>query len=418
MVLAAKNKAADALPKPSGPLPESSGLSGHPGSFPQIPIGVERILNALPDPLILVDSADRISYVNLAAEAFFAAGARVLIGQGLTSIVPFDSPLMALVGQVRSRGYSVTESGLTIANPRIGVHQVDVQISVVPEDPNFLLVTLRERGIASKIEHQLLHRGAARSVAGMAAMLAHEVKNPLSGIRGAAQLLEDGLSSEDKALTRLICEETDRICSLVDRMEVFSDPRPLERRPVNIHQVLEHVRRIAQSGFAREITFSEHYDPSLPPILGGRDQLVQVFLNLVKNAAEAAPGKAGEVTLTTAYRHGVRVAVPGTRERMELPLEICVIDNGGGIPEDLLPHLFEPFVTTKSGGTGLGLALVAKIIGDHGGIVDCESTSGRTVFRVLLPAYTGTVESANEAHDMDGDMAEDMDENRGDNEYE
>lgn len=352
-----------------------------------MPVEAELVLNALADPLILVDPSDRISYVNLAAEAFFAAGARVLVGQGINEIVPFDSPLMALVGQVRSRGYSVTESGLTIANPRIGVHQVDAQISLVPEDPNFLLMTLRERGIASRIDHQLLHRGAARSVASMAAILAHEVKNPLSGIRGAAQLVEEGLSTEDKALTRLICEETDRICSLVDRMEVFSDPRPLERQPVNIYQVLEHVRRVAQSGFASDVTFTEHYDPSLPLILGDRDQLIQAFLNLIKNAAEATSEKGGEITLTTAYRHGVRVAVPGTRERMNLPLEICIIDNGSGIPEDLMPHLFEPFITTKSGGTGLGLALVAKIIGDHGGIIDCESSNGRTVFRVLLPAH-------------------------------
>lgn len=356
-----------------------------------LPVDAELVLNALADPLILVDPSDRISYVNLAAEAFFAAGAKVLVGQGITEIVPFDSPLMALVGQVRSRGYSVTESGLTIANPRIGVHQVDAQISQVPEDPNFLLVTLRERGIASRIDHQLLHRGAARSVASMAAILAHEVKNPLSGIRGAAQLVEEGLSTEDKALTRLICEETDRICSLVDRMEVFSDPRPLERQPVNIYQILEHVRRVAQSGFGRDVTFAEHYDPSLPLVLGDRDQLIQAFLNLIKNAVEAAPDKGGEVTLTTAYRHGVRVAVPGTRERMNLPLEICVIDNGSGITEDLMPHLFEPFVTTKSGGTGLGLALVAKIIGDHGGIIDCESIGGRTVFRVLLPVFVEPV---------------------------
>lgn len=381
---AAESMAAKKLPERSGrPKP------------PQFPVGAELVLNALPDPLIVVDPSDRISYVNLAAEAFFAAGARVLQGQGLMEIVPFDSPLMALVGQVRSRGHSVTESGLTIAHPRIGVHQVDAQISVVPEDPNFMVITLRERGIASKIEHQLLHRGAARSVASMAAILAHEVKNPLSGIRGAAQLIEEDLDSNGRALTRLICEETDRICGLVDRMEVFSDPRPIERQPVNIYQILEHVRRVAQSGFARDVAFSENYDPSLPLVLGDRDKLIQAFLNLIKNAAEAVPETGGEVTLTTAYRHGVRVAVPGTRERMNLPLEICVIDNGGGVPEDLMPHLFEPFVTTKSGGTGLGLALVAKIIGDHGGIIDCESTGGRTVFRILLPAYAGEAQSEN-----------------------
>lgn len=363
-------------------------VSSHTG----LSVDAEMIVNAIPDPLLVIDSTDSISFVNLAAEVFFAAGARALVGQGLNSIVPFDSPLMALVGQVRSRGYSVSEYGLTIASPRIGVHRVDVQISVVPEDPRYMIVTLREQGIASKLDHQLMHRGAARSVASMAAVLAHEVKNPLSGIRGAAQLVEDSLDSDGKALTRLICEETDRICSLVDRMEVFSDPRPIERHPVNIYEILEHVRKVAQSGFARDAAFSEIYDPSLPYVLGDRDQLIQAFLNLVKNAAEVIPEAGGEITLTTAFRHGVRVAVPGTRQRMNLPLEICVIDNGEGVPDDLLPHLFEPFVTTKSGGTGLGLALVAKIIGDHGGIIECESAKGRTVFRVLLPVHKEAAE--------------------------
>ncbi|MEN3950595.1 ATP-binding protein [Iodidimonas sp. SYSU 1G8] len=349
------------------------------------PISADVLINTLPDPLFVLDQSERIRFVNLAAEQFFQSSAKVLQTQGLSEIIPFDSPLLALVGQVRTRASSVSEYGLVLATPRIGIHNVDVQISPVAEDPTLLLVTLRERGIASKIDHQLLHRGTNRSIVSMAAVLAHEIKNPLSGIRGAAQLVEMSVGSEDKALLRLICEETDRIVALVDRMEVFSDPRPIDRVPINIHEVLEHVRRVAENGFAREVKFIELYDPSLPPVQGDRGMLIQVFLNLIKNAAEAVPADGGEITLTTAYRHGVRVAVPGTRERMNLPLEICVIDNGSGIPSDLQSHLFDPFVTTKPGGTGLGLALVAKIIGDHGGIIECDSSPRRTVFRVLLP---------------------------------
>jgi two-component system nitrogen regulation sensor histidine kinase GlnL len=253
-----------------------------------------------------------------------------------------------------------------------------------------IVLVLQERTMADKIDRQLNHRGAARTVTGLAAMLAHEIKNPLSGIRGAAQLLETSVDDEDRALTRLICDEADRIVKLVDRMEVFSDERPIEREPVNIHIVLDHVRRLAQSGFARSIRIADEYDPSLPPVFANRDQLVQVFLNLVKNAAEAIGSTPdGEIVLTTAFKPGFRLSVQGSPTKVTLPLEFCVRDNGHGVPADMIPHLFDPFVTTKANGTGLGLALVAKIIGDHGGVIECESQPRRTVFRVLMPAFPG-----------------------------
>jgi two-component system nitrogen regulation sensor histidine kinase GlnL len=352
----------------------------------------DAVLNALPMPVIMVSSDGKIADANVAAETFFEVSAALLRRHMLRDLVPFGSPLLALVEQVRERGAAVNEYKVDLSTPRNpGDRLVDLHVAPLPERPDHVVVMLQERTIADKMDRQLTHRGAARSVSALAAMLAHEIKNPLSGIRGAAQLLEQSAADEDRSLTRLICEEADRIVKLVDRMEVFTDERPVEREPVNIHAVLEHVKRLAQSGFARHIKFSETYDPSLPPVLANRDQLVQVFLNLVKNAAEAIGEAAsdGEIQVTTAFRPGVRLQVPGSKTRVSLPLEFCIKDNGPGVPEDLLPHLFDPFVTTKPTGNGLGLALAAKIVGDHGGIIECESQPRHTIFRVLMPMFTG-----------------------------
>jgi two-component system nitrogen regulation sensor histidine kinase GlnL len=352
-------------------------------------ISIDSILNALPMAVIVLDAAGSIVLINTAGEQFLQGGAKYLKGRALSELLPQDNPVFSLISQVRKQGFAVSENRVTLESPRIGKNLVNLQATPLAEDPDIIILTLQQRSIAETIDRQLTHRGAARSVTAMAAMLAHEVKNPLSGIRGAAQLLEQNVRPDDAGLTTLIREEADRICELVDRMEVFSDAGPLQREPVNIHLVLDRVMQLAKNGFGRHLRYVTNFDPSLPAVLGHRDQLIQVFLNLIKNAAEAAPQKGGEITLETAYQQGVRFAVPGTGSRIHLPLRIGIRDNGVGIPDDIKSCLFDPFVTSKPQGKGLGLALVAKIIGDHGGVIECDSQPKRTEFRVMLPIAEG-----------------------------
>jgi two-component system nitrogen regulation sensor histidine kinase GlnL len=345
------------------------------------------LLGALPVPVVVLDPDDRFRYANDAAEQFLGISAASLLNLQLSDLVPRDNPIFLLIGQVRRGDVTIAEHDLNIESPRLRKQGVTVQGSPLPGDTGSVLLILQDVSAARNLDRQLSFRSAARSVAGMAAVLAHEVKNPLSGIRGAAQLLEASVGEADRELTVLIRDEADRIRGLVDRMEAFGE-KPVERGAVNIHRVLEHVRRLAQSGFAATLRFTEIYDPSLPHVHANRDQLVQVLLNLVKNAAESivfGNVLSGEITLITAYQHGVRLAVPGSDQRLHLPLMVAVRDNGPGIAEDIRDNLFDAFVTAKPTGSGLGLALVAKIVADHGGLIEVDSRPGRTEFRLFLP---------------------------------
>ena len=352
-------------------------------------MNARNLIDTLPMPVMELDAKNRIRSANSAAEQFLGAARERLRERSLPEWLPPGSPLMLLVDHVRSHGGSVTEYGIDLSMGRgqKGEQIVDIYAAPLSETGGEMVLVVQPRAIMDKMNRHLNHRDSVRSVGAMASMLAHEIKNPLSGIRGAAQLIEGSLPDGERPLAQLIRAEVDRIVRLVERFEVFSDGRPMPLSAVNIHEVLDYVMRLAQSGFGSHIAIRPDFDPSLPAIAGGRDRLIQAVLNLVKNAAEAiGPDRQdGRIILTTAFRPGVSVVVPTSGRRVSLPFEVCVIDNGPGIPEQLLPHLFEPFVTSKASGTGLGLAMVAKVVSDHGGVIECERIKGQTIFRMLFP---------------------------------
>ena len=346
-----------------------------------------------PEPALVVDREGALVAVNEAAEALFGQGLSLLARGRFRAALPPGSVLVSMMDRALFEGALVREHGVEVN--LFGQPPFEADGAAAPLGDGSVMLTLHVKGVLGV--ERASDAAGLRSVVGLGRMLAHEIKNPLAGIRGAAQLLKTGASAADQPLAQLIVDETDRIRRLVDRMEAFSDEVPSPREAVNIHQVLDRVRALVVNGVADGLALQEHYDPSLPDVWGDEDHLIQVFLNLVKNASEALERtQKPEIKFSTAFRPGIRISVMGVSERISLPLEIVIEDNGPGVPPDILPFLFDPFVTTKQNGSGLGLALVAKIVGDHGGVIDCDSRPGRTRFRILLPVASGAFTQSSE----------------------
>lgn len=348
------------------------------------------VLDTIPFPTLAINAENDVVFANAAAQDLFLTSITMLERAHLQTLIVESSPVFDVVARARAEMTAVSEREITLGSPHNASAIVDVTVS--PSDEGDTLVLMfrpRDRARAISEREQ---SGATRSVAGMARTLAHEIKNPLAGIKGAAQLLKRSAAHEEIPLAQLIVDETDRIARLIDRMESIGDAGPMARVPVNVHVVLDRVASLAQNSFAHAIPIQRRFDPSLPPVLGDEDQLIQALLNLLKNAAEAVAKRRddrGEITLATAFRPGVRIRA-ATGVWVTLPLEISVIDNGPGVQDDLKNHLFEPFISSKSDGGGLGLPVVAKIISAHGGVIEFTSEPGRTMFRILLPLNSGT----------------------------
>ena len=356
-----------------------------------------QIFAILPNPVFVLDRDDRFIYLNQAAEIFFQSSQMMLLGTSLASLIPADSNFLSMVSRARTQATSVGDQGVEFAGPKIGLKLINVQITPFGDAEPRLLVCIQERALAERLRGQSLFRGAARSIAAMAALLAHEVKNPLAGIKGAAQLLEADLVDANgdvkggangnvngQSLTRMIVEESDRVAALLDRMEGFAGGANLVLAPVNIHEILDHCLNLAQASYGAHTTIRRSYDPSLPLVNGHRDLLIQAFINIIKNASEATDLN-GEIVIKTSYSQGRRLTFAAVDGGSYAPVQVEVIDNGAGISEELRDHIFDPFVSGRSGGSGLGLTMVASVIADHGAMIDVESAPGQTVFRINFP---------------------------------
>jgi two-component system, NtrC family, nitrogen regulation sensor histidine kinase GlnL len=338
---------------------------------------------SLPLPALLFDSRGLIIEVNPAAEIFLNASMKTLIGQPVFDRLAIDAPMDEAVTRARANQSPIFINDVDVTTGERAPVQCNVQVAPMHDNADIIMLLISPREIADRLGRSMSAKSGARSAIGMAEMLAHEIKNPLAGISGAAQLLSMGLSPADQELTDLIVEETRRVVKLLEQVEQFGNLRAPDRRAVNIHDALDRARKSALMGYAAEMTIIEDYDPSLPATYADLDQLVQVFLNLIKNASEAARGR-GTIRLHTFYEQSLRLRKndgPG----LAVPLQIEIIDDGPGIPPELGPDIFEPFVSGRDNGTGLGLALVSKIISDHEGWISVDSVPGRTVFRVSLP---------------------------------
>jgi len=352
-----------------------------------VPVPEQQIWTSLPVPAFIVGEDDRVTDINPAAEGFLNTSARSACGVPLWKLIAVDHPLEAAFARARAQSTPLFVNDVDVGAMQRAPLQCGLQIAPLSGGTGEMILMITPRELAGRVTQDHSVKSAAKSAIGMAEMLAHEIKNPLAGITGAAQLLSMNLQKDDLELTDLIVTESRRIVKLLEQVEQFGNLTAPERRAVNLHDVLDRVRRSALLGVGANMRIIEDYDPSLPPALGDKDQLMQVLSNLIRNASEAAGPEGGTIRLRSFYEHGFRLRRADGDGQL-LPLQIEVIDDGPGLPEHIRADVFDPFVSGRENGTGLGLALVSKIISDHGGWISVSSAPGCTAFRISLPRAT------------------------------
>ena len=349
-------------------------------------VDYEKVWMSIPLPSVVLNGEDIVVEVNPPGEGFLNASSKSLKNKSIWDLIEIDASLEESYNKVKK-----FNSPLFITDEKVGANGRDpircnVQIAPIIGLEGSTIILIAPREIAGRISQSKSVKAAAKSAIGMAEMLAHEIKNPLAGITGAAQLLSMGLSANDLEITDLIVAETRRILTLLEQVEQFGNLKSIDPKPLNIHDVIDRAKRSAQLGFSAHINFKEEYDPSLPLVYGDPDQLLQVFLNLIKNASEVQPNN-GNIKLRTFFEHSFKLRrADGSGHSM--PIQVEVIDNGPGVSDDIRDEIFDPFVSGRDNGTGLGLALTSKIISDHNGLISLESKPGNTVFRISLPFVT------------------------------
>ena len=338
---------------------------------------------SLPVPAVIIAPDDKIIDINPAAEGFLNASAKSVVGTPVWDVIAIDDPFEVAFARSRENSTPLFVNDVDVGSGQRAPLQCGLQIAPLNDAPGYMIMMITPRELAGRMTQNHTVKSAAKSAIGMAEMLAHEIKNPLAGITGAAQLLSMNLAPDELELTDLIVAESRRIVKLLEQVEQFGNLTEPERKPVNLHDVLDRARRSALLGFGAQMKIIEDYDPSLPMALGDKDQLLQVILNLLKNASEAAGEGGGTIRLHSYFEHSFRLRrADGSGQ--SLPLQIEVIDDGPGLPEHIKGDVFDPFVSGRENGTGLGLALVSKIISEHGGWISVTSVPGRTVFRISL----------------------------------